>query len=81
MEHLVRPATIDKWTKRVDEERESALVQTPEPIHRFPDFVLTGQPVTGERRIREVVGGRRGWSRDEGSGLADIHCPCPNLLP
>jgi putative transposase len=36
--HL-RPATIAEWTKRIDEDGEDALVQTPEPINRFPDFV------------------------------------------
>ncbi len=33
------PVTIAEWTKRVDEEGEGALLGTPEPINRFPDFV------------------------------------------
>ncbi len=33
------PPTIRGWLKKIDEGGEDALVQTPEPINRFPDFV------------------------------------------
>jgi hypothetical protein len=33
------PATVAAWTKRVDEQGPSALVQLPEPVCKFPDFV------------------------------------------
>jgi len=36
---LLDEETIASWTKRIDEEGEHALVQTPEPVNRFPDFV------------------------------------------
>ena len=34
---MVEPDTIAEWMRRVDEECESALVKTPEPVNRFPD--------------------------------------------
>lgn len=36
---LVKSATIASWLKRVDEQGANALVQTPEPVNKFPDFV------------------------------------------
>ena len=36
---LVTAETIASWTKRVDEAGEDALVQTTEPVNKFPDFV------------------------------------------
>jgi hypothetical protein len=36
---MVEPETIGEWMGRVDEEGPSALVQTPEPVNRFPEFV------------------------------------------
>lgn len=35
----VKPATISSWLKRVDEQGPKALVQIPEPVNKFPDFV------------------------------------------
>jgi transposase InsO family protein len=35
----VTAETIASWTKRVDEAGEDALVQIPEPVNKFPDFV------------------------------------------
>lgn len=56
------PATIAEWTKRVDEEGEGALLATPEPINRFPDFVrhiVTRLkvlcPTMGKKRIAETL--------------------------
>ena len=36
---LVTAATIASWMKRLDEQGADALVQVPEPVNRFPDFV------------------------------------------
>ena len=36
---LVEPGTIAEWMGRVDEQGPSALVQTLEPVNRFPEFV------------------------------------------
>ena len=59
--HL-RRATIVEWTKRVDEEGEDALVQTPEPINRFPAFVrdiVTRLkvlcPTMGKKRLAQTL--------------------------
>jgi len=38
------PATVASWTKRVDEQGHSALVQLPEPVSKFPDMDLTTVP-------------------------------------
>jgi len=35
----VTPATIATWSKRLDEQGPSALLQTPQPVNKFPDFV------------------------------------------
>ncbi len=59
---LVTAATIALWLKRLDEDGERALVRTPEPVNRFPDFVtlLVQQlkvtfPVVGKRRIADML--------------------------
>ena len=59
---FLRPATIAEWTKRIDEEGEDALVQTPEPINRFPDFVRNMVmrlkvlcPAIGKKRIAQTL--------------------------
>jgi len=31
--------TLMHWTRRVDEQGEHALIQTVEPVNRYPDFV------------------------------------------
>ena len=36
---LVTPITIASWTARLDEDGPDALVQLPEPVNRFPEFV------------------------------------------
>jgi hypothetical protein len=36
---MVTPATVAAWTRRVDEQGPGALVQLPEPVNRFPEFV------------------------------------------
>jgi len=36
---LVTAATIASWMKRLDEEGPDALVQTREPVNKFPDLV------------------------------------------
>jgi transposase InsO family protein len=59
---LVEPATIAEWMRRVDEEGSSALVQTDEPVNRFPDFVrwLVRRlkvlcPTFGKKRIAQIL--------------------------
>ncbi len=62
-EHLfLRSATIAEWTKRLDEDGEDALVHTPEPINRFPDFVRhivmrlkVLCPTMGKKRIAQTL--------------------------
>jgi len=36
---LVTPATVAAWMRRVDEQGPDALLQLPEPVNQFPDFV------------------------------------------
>ena len=36
---VVTEETIASWTRRVDEGGERALVQTEEPVNKFPDLV------------------------------------------
>ncbi len=36
---LLSPTTISSWMGRLDEGGEFALLQTREPVNRFPDFV------------------------------------------
>ena len=59
---FLRPATIAEWTKRIDKGGEDALVQTPEPINRFPDFVRCIVrflkvlcPTMGKKRIAQTL--------------------------
>lgn len=59
---LVEARTIAAWTKRLDERGERALVQTPTPVNKYPDFVryLVQRlkvlcPLMGRRKIAEVL--------------------------
>ncbi len=59
---LVTPATVASWMGRLDEEGPHALVQTPEPVNRFPAFVgyLIRRlkvlcPIMGKARIANVL--------------------------
>ena len=59
---LLRPATIAEWTKRVEEDGENGLLQTPEPINRLPDFVrdIVARlkvlcPTVGKKRIAQTL--------------------------
>ena len=36
---LVTSNTLSSWMGRLDEEDDDALLQTPEPVNKFPDFV------------------------------------------
>ena len=79
---LVQPATIASWLKRVDEDGESALVQSPEPVNKFPAFVRhivqrlkALNPTMGKKRISQAVA-RAGIHHGEadargGEGVAD----------
>jgi putative transposase len=59
---LINEQTLRSWTERLDEEGEHALVQTAEPVNRFPDFVryLVVQlkvllPSMGKVRIAQML--------------------------
>ena len=60
---LVTAATIASWMGRVDEQGPAALVQLPEPVSRFPDFVRylvqrlkTLCPMLGKVKIAQILG-------------------------
>ena len=36
---FVTAATVASWIKRIDEQGRDALLQLPEPVNRFPDFI------------------------------------------
>jgi len=59
---LVKPATIASWVARIDEDGPDALVRTPAPVNRFPDFVRdivvrikATFPRLGTRRIANML--------------------------
>jgi len=59
---LVTAETIASWTNRVDEAGKDALVQTTEPVNKFPDFVRaivqrlkTVCPSMGKVKIAETL--------------------------
>jgi putative transposase len=59
---LVEPATIALWMKRLDEEGEDALVATPIPVSRFPEFVRmmvttlrSVSPFLGKVRLSQIL--------------------------
>ncbi len=56
------PVTIAEWTRRVDAEGKGELLETPEPINRFPDFVRhivirlkVLCPTMGKKRIAQTL--------------------------
>ena len=59
---MVTPATVASWTRRIDEDGANALVQLPEPVNKFPDFVRyivrrlkTLCPSMGKVKIAQVL--------------------------
>ena len=61
-EFLLTAPTVASWTRRLDENGPGALVRTPEPVNRFPDFVAllvrklkTALPSMGKVRIAQVL--------------------------
>jgi len=59
---FVEPKTIAAWTRRVDEEGPDALVQTEQPVNRYPEFVQEVVatlrklcPRMGKKRIAQVL--------------------------
>ena len=59
---LVTAATVASWMKRIDEDGPDALVQLPEPVNKFPDFVAhlvrklkTLSPTLGKKKIAETL--------------------------
>jgi transposase-like protein len=59
---LLSEQTLANWMRRLDEHGEQALVRTPEPVRRFPDFVrhIVGAlgrsfPALGKVRIAQML--------------------------
>lgn len=59
---MIDEQTMRSWLRRVDEESDGALIQTTEPVNKFPDFVryLVKQlkvllPTMGKARIAQVL--------------------------
>ena len=59
---LVEPRTVSSWMRRLDDGDERALVETQEPINKFPEFVRyivrrlkVLCPRMGKRKIAEVL--------------------------
>ncbi len=59
---LVTPATVSSWMDRLDERGPRALVQTAEPVNKYPDFVAdlirrlnVLCPTMGKARIANVL--------------------------
>ncbi len=59
---LVTPTTVASWSKRVDELGPKALLQLPEPVNRFPDFVRYAEqrlktlwPTVGKVKIEQTL--------------------------
>jgi len=58
----VTPATIAAWMQRLDEQGPNALLQTREPVNKFPDFVAyivrrlkVLCPTMGRKRLADVL--------------------------
>src|SRR5690606_8989228 len=59
---LLSPQTIANWMKRLDDHGPDALVRTPEPVNRFPDFVREAvrqlaatSPPMGRQRLADTL--------------------------
>jgi putative transposase len=59
---LLSPQTVASWMRRLDESGPDALVQTRQPIARFPDYVAelvqklyAAAPALGRRKLAEVL--------------------------
>ena len=59
---LVTAETIASWLKRIDEQGPDALVQLPEPVNKYPDFVryVVQQlkslcPMLGKMKIAQIL--------------------------
>lgn len=59
---LIEPETVGSWTRRVDEDGPGALVQTDQPVNRYPEYirhiVRTMKvlfPLLGKRKIAQML--------------------------
>jgi transposase len=59
---LVTAETIASWLKRVDEQGPDALIQLPEPVNKYPDFVRYAVqrlkslcPMLGKMKIAQIL--------------------------
>jgi transposase InsO family protein len=85
---MIDEQTLKSWLRRVDEKGESALVQTTEPVNRFPDFVryLVRQlrvlcPEMGKIRIAQVLAraGLHLGATTVGRMLREAHPPADDV--
>jgi transposase InsO family protein len=60
-ELVLAAQTVANWMRRIDEQGPDALLQTPTPVNKFPDFVTTlvqklraAAPHLGRRKVAEV---------------------------
>jgi putative transposase len=60
-ELVLAAQTVANWMRRIDERGPEALLQTPAPVNRFPEFVTTlvkklhaAAPGMGRRKVAEV---------------------------
>jgi putative transposase len=84
---LISQATVSSWMRRIDEQGPDALLQLPEPVNRFPDFVRylvrrlkTLCPAMGKVRIAETLcrAGLHLGATTVGRILKEERWPSPN---
>jgi hypothetical protein len=84
---LIEPDTVASWSKRLDESGPSALVQTPEPVNKFPDFVRyivqrlkTLCPALGKVKLAQLASAcRRPGSEPRPHWPSDSLCASPQV--
>ena len=83
---LVTQATVASWMRRIDEKGPDALLQLPEPVNKFPDFVRylvrrlkTLCPAMGKVRIADTLcrAGLHLGATTVGRMLKEKRCPSP----
>jgi putative transposase len=86
MNSRVTPATIAEWTRRVDEQWPEALVQLPQPVNKFPEFVgylvqrlKTLCPTLGRRKAAQMLA--RAGLHLSASSVGRMLCAKPSTNP
>ena len=72
---LIQPATIASWWKRIDEDGASALVQTLEPVNKYPCAGYLPHPSSDSAGLRPATAGGSA-RRSGGSGPLPLRCLC-----